>query len=397
MMLHSRLSVCILRLLFFHSAILQISLLTGVDASAAQKAPVTKTCLQCGCVLPSNARACNFCDSSFSVELSSVRIVREDDAPPHAPEISVSGKRGSSCVSTTGATDEPEAGAWRGELGERVQAYRARRGLPPLPPRQVRAREVATQELSLREADQTSLPFAESAAAHPEESRHGIAIATAVDEPLPAAELTPAVHEEEFSFTIAIGRYITPPSVGGDGRMEIDVSVSPNAQREEGDAEDTSNVKHYGLYPVASLEDRRIAAVIDLVCLLFAYGGFMALFSSLGGQFSATKLNAVVYVATFAVVYLQYFALFTIFGGTTPGMMFRGLQVASFSGAPPSPRQYLLRSIGYVLSAAAVFAGFAWSWWDEDHLTWHDRISRTYLSSPTTRAAFHAPTAAHSR
>ena len=120
------------------------------------------------------------------------------------------------------------------------------------------------------------------------------------------------------------------------------------AQREDADAEESSNVKHYGLYPVASLEDRRIAAVIDFVCLLFAYGGFMALFSSLGGQFSATKLNAVVYAATFAVVYLQYFALFTIFGGTTPGMMFRGLQVASFSGAPPTPRQYLLRSIGYV-------------------------------------------------
>ena len=211
------------------------------------------------------------------------------------------------------------------------------------------------------------------------------------------AETAPAANDEDFSFTIAIGRYIAPPSAGGDGRMEIDVSVSPNAQREDADAEESSNVKHFGLYPVASLEDRRIAAVIDLACLLFAYGGFMALFSSLGGQFSATKLNAVVYVATFAVVYLQYFALFTIFGGTTPGMMFRGLQVASFSGATPSPRQYLWRSIGYVLSAAAVFAGFAWSWWDEDHLTWHDRISRTYLSSPSTRAAFHAPSAAHSR
>ncbi len=164
--------------------------------------------------------------------------------------------------------------------------------------------------------------------------------------------------------------------------MEIDVSIAPDAQHEDSEAEEANNVKHYGLYPVASLDDRRIAAVIDAACLLFAYGGFMALFSSLGGQFSATKLNALVYVATFAVVYLQYFALFTIFGGTTPGMMFRGLQVASFSGAPPTQRQYLLRSIGYVVSATAVFAGFAWSWWDEDHLTWHDRISRTYLSSP---------------
>jgi uncharacterized RDD family membrane protein YckC len=326
--------------------------------------------------------------------------LREDDSPPRSPEISVSAKREANCVSTTKTSDEPEVGAWRGELGERVQAYRARRGLPPLPPRPVRVREVETREPLLQEVAQSSLPFAEppAPAAHSEEFRRHVTVATAVEEPLPtAAELAPTTQDEEFSFTIAIGRYVAPPSAGGDGRMEIDVSVSPDAQHEDSDAEDTSKVKHYGLYPVASLEDRRLAAVIDFACLMFAYGGFMALFSSLGGQFSATKLNAVVYAATFAVVYLQYFALFTVFGGTTPGMIFRGLQVASFSGAPPSPRQYLLRSLGYVLSATAVFAGFAWSWWDEDHLTWHDRISRTYLSSPATRASFHAPSAAHSR
>ena len=61
---------------------------------------------------------------------------------------------------------------------------------------------------------------------------------------------------------------------------------------EDADADEGPTVKHFGLYPVASLEDRRIAAIIDAVCLLFAYGGFMALFSSLGGQFTATKLNA---------------------------------------------------------------------------------------------------------
>src|SRR5258708_33959313 len=44
----------------------QSSLLTGVEASAAQNAPVTKTCLQCGAILPSSVRVCNFCDSSVS-------------------------------------------------------------------------------------------------------------------------------------------------------------------------------------------------------------------------------------------------------------------------------------------------------------------------------------------
>jgi len=215
--------------------------------------------------------------------------------------------------------------------------------------------------------------------------RHSIAVA----EPTPQSD-------DDFSFTIAIGRY-APPDDKRDGRMVIDVSVPPGTEP-EGDAQfEEGHSQHYGLYPVASLEDRRMAALIDGACLLFAYGGFLALFSSLGGQFTLSKLTAAVYGMTFAIVYLQYFALFTVFGGTTPGMMFRGLQVASFNGAPPAPRQLLLRSLGYVLSACACFTGFLWAWWDEDALTWHDRISRTYLSSPATRAHVHAAHAAHGR
>jgi uncharacterized RDD family membrane protein YckC len=140
-----------------------------------------------------------------------------------------------------------------------------------------------------------------------------------------------------------------------------------------------------------------LAALIDGACLLFAYGGFLALFSSLGGQFTASKLTAEVYAAALAIVYLQYFALFTVFGGTTPGMMFRGLQVASFSGGPVTPKQLLLRSLGYVISASTFFLGFLWAWWDEDALTWHDRISHTYLSSPETRAHMNSASAAGSR
>src|SRR5205807_8460584 len=126
-----------------------------------------------------------------------------------------------------------------------------------------------------------------------------------------------------------------------DGRMEIDVSVPPpspagNPARNNNAAAPKQKklTESYGLYPVASLEERRFAAAIDIACLLFAYGGFLALFGSLGGQFTVSKLSAAVYGLTFAIVYLQYFALFTIFGGTTPGMMFRGLQVSSFTCHP---------------------------------------------------------------
>src|SRR5258708_33606342 len=119
------------------------------------------------------------------------------------------------------------------------------------------------------------------------------------------------------------------------------------------------------------MDDRRLAALTDFGCLLYGYGGFLALFGSLGGQFTLSKLNAVVYTTTFAIVYVQYFALFTIFGGTTPGMMMRGLQVASFSGEPPTPRQMFLRSAGYILSAGTFFMGFLWSMWDEDRSEEH--------------------------
>jgi uncharacterized RDD family membrane protein YckC len=145
------------------------------------------------------------------------------------------------------------------------------------------------------------------------------------------------------------------------------------------------------------MDDRRLAALIDFCCLLFAYGGFLALFGSLGGQFTLSKLSAAVYTTTFAIVYLQYFSLFTIFGGTTPGMMMRGLQVVSFSGEPPTARQMLLRSAGYMLSAGTVFLGFLWAMWDEDELTWHDRLSRTHLSAAQSFADLESSSVAHSR
>jgi len=74
------------------------------------------------------------------------------------------------------------------------------------------------------------------------------------------------------------------------------------------------------LYPVATLRERRRAALIDAACLAFAYGGFLALFGSLGGEFTLSKLSAVVCFYLRLRLY-PIFRPVTIFGGTTPGMM----------------------------------------------------------------------------
>jgi uncharacterized RDD family membrane protein YckC len=57
----------------------------------------------------------------------------------------------------------------------------------------------------------------------------------------------------------------------------------------------------------------------------------------------------------------------------------------------------LWRSAGYIISAGTLFLGFLWAMWDEDELTWHDRLSRTYLSAEQTLEEIEAPATAESR
>jgi uncharacterized RDD family membrane protein YckC len=282
-------------------------------------------------VLSSGERACHFCDHP---EISSQA---ESPASTH----------GNLALCSSGEEE------WRGELNQRLQAYRARR------------RKAFPNEA------QTELPF---------ESRHpGAAVAVQTEEPQPAA----TAPNDDFAFTIAIGR---PPQKAepDDARLLIDVSLPPLPEEQE--ATEAPAEPPSDLYPVATLRERRRAALIDAACLAFAYGGFLALFGSLGGQFTLSKLSAVVCFSTFAFVYVQYFGLFTIFGGTTPGMMVRGLQVASFTGESPTPKQLFWRTAGYMISAGTFFLGFFWALWDEDAMTWHDRLSRTYLAVPETFA-----------
>jgi len=134
------------------------------------------------------------------------------------------------------------------------------------------------------------------------------------------------------------------------------------------------------LFPIVPLGVRRKAAMLDIALLLFSYGGMLALFWALGGRIGFDKLDVVVTVATLGLFYAQYFALFTIFGGCTPGMMICRLRVMSFDGGTPTSRQMVWRSFGYLVSAGTCFLGFLWALWDEDQLCWHDRMSRTHLT-----------------
>ncbi|MGH9710859.1 MAG: RDD family protein, partial [Candidatus Acidiferrales bacterium] len=159
---------------------------------------------------------------------------------------------------------------------------------------------------------------------------------------------------------------------------------------------DFSVVENYRLHPdgsslpVAELANRRLAGALDAAIVFAVFIGFLGLFRSMGGQLGFVRMDFAVYAATFFLIYAIYFCLFTLFSGSTPGMHARSLSVVALDGTFPETRQLLWRSFGYLLSGAALMLGFLWALWDEDHMTWHDRISQTYISAASDNDSEHS-------
>ena len=287
---------------------------------------MTKTCQQCGAVNGAPTDVCCFCDAPLGA-LEHPSLSRRIITPTE----------GNLAV-------EPE---WRREVSSRVQDYRVRR------------RGGATTAL------QTALPFDSETSCAVESADPS----TAFVPPAPARKIAAPRTQRSERYEI---------SVPNAERLPIGTKLSSSALSISAPA--TGVLTQTSVYAVASLRERRRAAIVDAGLLVFSYGGMLALFTVLGGRIGLNKVDLTVAGAVFALFYAQYFALFTVFGGSTPGMMLRGLRVVSFDGSIPTSRQMVWRSFGYLISAGTCFLGFLWSLWDDDQLCWQDRISDTYLT-----------------
>ena len=93
-------------------------------------------------------------------------------------------------------------------------------------------------------------------------------------------------------------------------------------------------------------------------------------------------------MALIAIIFVYaYFGLFTALTFSTPGLAWMGIAVRNMEGCPPAPRESLLRAFGYLVSLSAFMMGFFWALVDSDGLTWHDRISGTFLTPLNQEAA----------
>jgi uncharacterized RDD family membrane protein YckC len=78
------------------------------------------------------------------------------------------------------------------------------------------------------------------------------------------------------------------------------------------------------------------------------------------------------------VVTFFYKLLFCLANGDSPGMRWTRLALVTFDGQRPTRTQRMHRLTSGVLSFCAAGLGFLWALVDEETLTWHDHISRTF-------------------
>jgi uncharacterized RDD family membrane protein YckC len=130
--------------------------------------------------------------------------------------------------------------------------------------------------------------------------------------------------------------------------------------------------------PVALPAHRLIAAAFDASMVLIAVGVFPAVFSIAGGDVALTKDNVPFFVGVLTVLALFYRFLWCVANGDTPGMRFAGLKLVDFDGRVPDREQRGRRQLASFLSLVSAGLGLVWALVDEESLTWHDHISKTF-------------------
>src|SRR5258707_6723302 len=130
--------------------------------------------------------------------------------------------------------------------------------------------------------------------------------------------------------------------------------------------------------PVALPSHRMIAAAVDVSVVLIAVGICFAIFFVAGGVEAFSRQNTPYFLGAVAGLGLLYRVLWCLGNGDSPGLRFAGLRIVDFDGRPPSREQRVLRQLASVLSLLSAGLGLVWALVDEENLTWHDHISKTF-------------------
>lgn len=133
--------------------------------------------------------------------------------------------------------------------------------------------------------------------------------------------------------------------------------------------------------PVAGLVHRMLAALLDWAIVTIAFAVLLLPFHLAGGRLDLDDPMTRMGLGAAAAALLAFYRLLgVLWEQDSPGMVWTGLRLVNFDGLRPSRRQRAYRLAGSLLSLAAAGFGFIWAVADQEKLTWHDHISKTFPS-----------------
>jgi hypothetical protein len=310
-------------------------------------------------------------------------------------------------------TETGDAHAWRDELSDRLNRYRARRKVRPPRYPSLSLRFEAFESPTNANPASGFLPLSTFEPV----SNHALALdgmrqesSSAADREVQSREMIaaeaapPRVHHEgsasarhssakiiEFP-RFAWGPPAPPPDqlaepVSGRPRI-LDVPEVESPLPALGGitieaVEHTEVEKRLGIdMPLQSAPfgSRVLAAVVDGTIIAAASALFGFIFWKVAGVRPPLVQILGLAAAIPGFFWAAYQYLLIVYSASTPGLRLAGLELARFDGTATSRSLRRWRVLAAWLSAGSLGMGYAWVFLDEDALCWHDRISHTYFA-----------------
>lgn len=287
-----------------------------------------------------------------------------------------------------------DSDAWRHEVADRVNNYRARR----------RPRAPRYPSLQLKFAPPEPSWTAQPAAIPPGTTPSS-RLATAMQETLapPLEDQSIDLRTDEHLNIVEAGarilefpRFAAPPPPVFDGIAEpvVDrprILEVPELQLPPPalggilmePVEEPAKERRPGFelpLQAAPMSRRLLASGIDALLVISAFAVFAYIFFRVTPIMPPLQQAAAISVTLGALFWIAYQYLLLVYTGTTPGLKLAHLQLSRFDGTAVPRKTRRWRVLASMLSGLSLALGYAWCFLDEDRLCWHDRITRTYMA-----------------
>ena len=186
----------------------------------------------------------------------------------------------------------------------------------------------------------------------------------------------------------AIRKHVAGSRTVNDAQGSLDLEMLAPAPQGPRILKTTVEASIYCDAPVAAPMHRSVAAFLDSAMILIGCSLFLAIVQFFGDGIKLDRFNLVVMGGTLFLIPMFYGLLFAIAGRETAGQNWTDLRLINFDGFPPDGASRTLRFVGCWLSFGACGAGLLWALVDEENLSWHDHMSKTFVTLRESDTSF---------